>query len=63
MNILCIQKDSTKHHKPWLYSLAMVQYVVCVAGVSHGERKKLIDAHAFAPFSRKVDVFAHSMLE
>src|ERR1700733_1034258 len=54
MNILsCIQKGSTKHHKPLFYSLAMKQYVVCVAGVSLRERKKLVDAHAFILFSRK----------
>ncbi len=63
MNILCIQKGSTKHQKPLFYSLAMIQYVFCVAGVSHSERKKLIDAHAFVLFSRKVDAFAHSILE
>jgi hypothetical protein len=28
----------------------------------HSERKKLIDAHAFVLFSRKVDVFTHSNL-
>jgi hypothetical protein len=63
MNILCIEKGTAKHYKPLFYSLAMIQYVVCVVRVSHRERKKLIDAHAFVLFSRKVDVFADNILE
>jgi hypothetical protein len=58
MNILGVQKSSTKHHKTLFYSLAIIQYVVCLAGVNLRERSLL--THMLLFFFREKLMYLHT---